>query len=127
VNPTLETISHAFAGTTLAADIPLAVMTVQALVLAAVAPRGARAASLAAALLAAAPGAALVLSLRAALAGGQEIWILVWLAASYPLHVIDLARRPLAAAPRQDTGNQETRPAGAGRLRAKARLRAFQS
>ncbi len=125
MSPALETVVRAFSGTTLAADIPLAVMTVQALLLAMVAPRGARAARLAAALLAAAPGAALVLSLRAALAGGQETWILFWLAASYPLHIIDLARRPLAAAARPDARGKTAPTAGQGRLGARAWLRAF--
>lgn len=98
---TLEAITRLFAGSTLAADIPLAVMTFQAVALGLRAPAGLRVARLVAAILAAAPGAALVLALRAALIGGQDIWMLFWLALSYPLHVWDLRQRPLApGAPR---------------------------
>ncbi len=41
-----------------------------------------------------APGACLLLALRAALTGASWIWIAAWLAASLPLHLGDLLRRP---------------------------------
>ncbi len=40
-----------------------------------------------------APGACLLLALRAALTGASWMWVGVWLAASFPLHIADLARR----------------------------------
>jgi hypothetical protein len=44
-------------------------------------------------LLAFAPGICLLLALRAALTDAGWIWIAVWLAASFPFHLADLARR----------------------------------
>ncbi len=44
-------------------------------------------------LLALAPGACLVLAARAAMTGAGWIWIGLWLAASLPFHLVDLARR----------------------------------
>ncbi len=41
-----------------------------------------------------APGACLLLALRAALTGGSWMWIAAWLAASFPVHLGDLIRRP---------------------------------
>lgn len=47
------------------------------------------------ALLAAAlPGVCLLLALRAALTGAEPWWIALWLAASFPAHLLDLRLRP---------------------------------
>jgi len=46
-------------------------------------------------LLALAPGACLVLAVRAGLTGAGWVWIALWLAASLPFHLADLARRRL--------------------------------
>ena len=46
-------------------------------------------------LLALAPGACLVLAVRAALTGEGWLWTALWLSASLPLHLADLARRRL--------------------------------
>lgn len=40
-----------------------------------------------------APGACLLLALRAAISGDTGAWILIWLTASLPAHLADLARR----------------------------------
>lgn len=40
------------------------------------------------------PGALMMLALRAALTGATWPWIALPLAASFPLHLADLARRP---------------------------------
>jgi hypothetical protein len=40
-----------------------------------------------------APGACLLLALRAALTGAGWVWIATFLALSFPIHIIDLARR----------------------------------
>lgn len=40
-----------------------------------------------------APGACLLLALRAALTGAGWPWIAAFLAASFPVHILDLARR----------------------------------
>jgi hypothetical protein len=39
------------------------------------------------------PGVLLMLALRAALTGAGVAWVAVFLAASFPIHLIDLARR----------------------------------
>jgi hypothetical protein len=44
-------------------------------------------------LLALAPGACLVLAVRAAMTGAGWMWIALWLLASLPFHLADLARR----------------------------------
>jgi hypothetical protein len=46
-------------------------------------------------ILAFAPGVCLLLALRAALTGSNWIWVAVFLAASFPVHVGDLMRRRL--------------------------------
>jgi hypothetical protein len=46
-------------------------------------------------LFALAPGACLVLAVRAGLTGAGWVWVGVWLAASLPFHLVDLARRRL--------------------------------
>ena len=43
--------------------------------------------------LALAPGACLLLALRAALTGAGWPWVALWLAASFPVHLTDVARR----------------------------------
>jgi len=44
-------------------------------------------------LFALAPGFLLLLALRAALTGAGAVWVAAFLAASFPIHLIDLARR----------------------------------
>jgi len=44
-----------------------------------------------------APGACLLLALRAALTGADWTWIAAAIAASFPFHLVDLARRGRAA------------------------------
>jgi hypothetical protein len=44
-------------------------------------------------LFALAPGFLLLLALRTALEGGGYLWVAVFLAASFPIHLIDLVRR----------------------------------
>jgi hypothetical protein len=44
-------------------------------------------------LFALAPGFLLLLALRAALTGAGAVWVAVFLTASFPIHLIDLARR----------------------------------
>lgn len=39
------------------------------------------------------PGAMLLLALRAALTGADALWVAAFLAASFPVHLADLARR----------------------------------
>lgn len=72
-------------------DVALALVAVEFLVLA-VRRRGvSHAVTIALAL---APGACLLLALRAALTG-DGMWVWIWLAASLPLHGLDLQRRRL--------------------------------
>lgn len=77
-----------------AADLVLAAMAIEFAVL--LARRGDRPIGAAAmgAALALAPGACLVLALRAALVGEGWPLIAFWVAASLPLHLLDLRRRP---------------------------------
>jgi len=44
-------------------------------------------------LFALAPGFLLLLALRAALTGASAVWVAAFLTASFPIHLIDLARR----------------------------------
>ena len=41
------------------------------------------------------PGACLMLAVRCALTNAGPIWVAFWLAASLPLHLVDIARRKL--------------------------------
>lgn len=43
---------------------------------------------------AALPGACLLLALRGALTGAEPWWIALWLAVSFPAHLLDLRLRP---------------------------------
>ena len=43
---------------------------------------------------AALPGACLLLALRGALTGAEAWWVALWLAASFPAHLLDLRLRP---------------------------------
>ncbi len=43
---------------------------------------------------AALPGACLLLALRGALTGAEIWWVALWLAASFPAHLLDLRLRP---------------------------------
>lgn len=70
-----------------AADLVLAVLAVEALIL----QRAGRGAIDVALLLL--PGACMMLSLRAALIGASWPWIALPLAASFPVHLADLMRR----------------------------------
>lgn len=70
------------------ADIALAAMALQLIAVALVHRRG-----LLRAVSATAPGAFLVLALRSALAGDPWTITLLWLAVSWPVHLIDLRAR----------------------------------
>jgi hypothetical protein len=70
-----------------AADLVLAVLVIEALILL----RAGRPAIDVALLLL--PGACMMLSLRAALVGASWAWIALPLAASFPVHLADLVRR----------------------------------
>lgn len=70
-----------------AVDIVLAVITLEAIWLLS---RGMRIADVLSLLL---PGALILLALRAALVGAAWPWIAILLLASFPVHLIDLARR----------------------------------
>ena len=72
-----------------AVDIVLAVILIEAIVLIA---RRRNAATIVLALL---PGAMILLGVRAALTGAGWPWVALALAASFPLHVLDLRRRAL--------------------------------
>lgn len=74
-------------------DIALAVIALEFAILLARAPKEDRKARAVALVLALGPGACLMLALRAALTGGHLVWVAIWLAASLPLHIADLARR----------------------------------
>lgn len=72
----------------LAVDIVLGVIALEALLLAA-----SRRLSLIDIVAALGPGVLILLALRAALTGAEWPWIALPLAASFPLHLLDLARR----------------------------------
>lgn len=72
-----------------AIDVVLAVMLVEAIVLA---NRGRSASTVALAFL---PGALILLAVRAALTGAGWQWVALALAASFPAHLADLRRRGL--------------------------------
>ncbi len=76
------------------AEIILAVLALEALGFAAWHRRDANQIRTLNFVLAALPGACLVLALRAALTGAGWGWIGLWLAASFPAHLVDLWRRP---------------------------------
>lgn len=76
-----------------AVDIVLVIMVIEMAVLAT-----ARQSPMAI-LLAFAPGMLILLALRAALVGAEWPWIAAALAASFPVHLLDLRRRGLLSAP----------------------------
>jgi DNA-binding transcriptional LysR family regulator len=75
-------------------DLVLAVLAAEVLLLAAWRRHGAPRGRIVTLIAAALPGAFLMLALRAALAGAGWVWIALWLAASFPAHLVDLRRRP---------------------------------
>jgi hypothetical protein len=75
------------------ADLVLAVMAAEFVLMLAFAKPGARAALARDLLLMLAPGACLLLALRAALTGAGWLPVAAWLAVSLPFHLADLARR----------------------------------
>jgi hypothetical protein len=79
----------------LAVDIALAVIGVEFLVLLFRRPAGSRRVGVLDLILALGPGACLMLALRAALTGGGALPVALWLTASLPLHLADIARRKL--------------------------------
>jgi len=88
----VQTIAGLFASGH-AADLILAVLAIEAVLLIR------RGAAPLAALLALGPAVLIVLGLRAALTGAPWPWIALPLAASLPVHLADLARRPLPRRP----------------------------
>ena len=79
------------------ADLLLAVMAVELVVLTLTAPRSRRGSRLVGLLFALAPGACLTVAVRLALTGASWPWIAAWLTAALPIHVGDLVRRRAAA------------------------------
>jgi hypothetical protein len=77
-------------------DLILAVLVAELLTAAFWRRRGDVRARIATLGIAALPGAFLLLALRAALNGAGWAWIALWLAASFPAHLLDLWRRPHA-------------------------------
>jgi len=90
----MNEVLHAFVQSGRIVDLALAVVAIEffALVLRRRAWDGSYAVTVALAL---APGACLLLALRAALSGDEGVWVWAWLAASLPLHGLDLIRRRL--------------------------------
>lgn len=83
----------AFVSSGLAVDVVLAVIALEFSVLALLSRMGRSRMSVADAFFALAPGACLLLALRAAILEQGWLLIAVWVAASFPLHLIDLWRR----------------------------------
>lgn len=75
-----------------AVDLVLLVIAVEFFALVAL-RRGARSRAAVDLFFALAPGAILLLALKAALVGAGWIWIASLMAASFPFHLVDLARR----------------------------------
>jgi hypothetical protein len=78
-----------------AADIPLAVIALEFVVLVLRARRGGRMAAAVALFFVLAPGACLLLALRASLTGAGWPMIAFWLSVSFPIHIGDMLRRRL--------------------------------
>jgi hypothetical protein len=84
----------AFFASGLATDLVIAVLVVEVVVIALWRRRHGQSARLANLIAAALPGLCLVMALRAALIGGDWTVVALWLAASFPAHLVDLWRRP---------------------------------
>lgn len=84
---------QAFIESGLAVDLILAVIAVELCVLVVWPGQSGRVRAAVDALFTLGPGACLLLALRAALTGAGWMWVALWLASSFPLHVIDLLRR----------------------------------
>lgn len=76
-----------------AVDVVLAVIAVEFAALVLLAPAAHRARTALNLLFTLAPGALILLALRAALTGEGWMMIAFWLAASFPVHIVDLVRR----------------------------------
>jgi hypothetical protein len=79
----------------LAVNIALAVIGLEFFVLLFRRPAGTRRGGVLELILALGPGVCLMLALRAALTGGGALLVALWLTASLPLHLADIARRKL--------------------------------
>lgn len=79
----------------LALDVALAVIVLEFLVLCLAGKSGTMATRAVTLTLALGPGACLMLALRAALTQAGLVWVLLFLALSLPLHLVDLARRKI--------------------------------
>ena len=75
-------------------DAILAVLGIEVVLLAALRAGGSVGQRLSRASSSAAPGFFLLLALRAALSGADWRWVLLYLALSFPAHLVDLWRRP---------------------------------
>lgn len=83
---------QAFVEAGTAVDLILIILLLEAVVLVFALRAGwARVLTILAALL---PGACLLMALRSALSGDGWVAISLWLALSFPLHLVDIARRP---------------------------------
>ncbi len=78
-----------------AIDWILAVLVIEFLVLSLRRPAPERRAAMADLFFALGPGALILLALRTALAHGDWVWIALFLAVSFPVHIGDLIRRRL--------------------------------
>jgi hypothetical protein len=79
----------------LVVDIALVVVGIEFIVLLWRRPAGTRQAAIIDLICALGPGACLMLALRAALTDGAPLSVALWLTASLPLHLVDVARRKL--------------------------------
>jgi hypothetical protein len=84
---------EAFFASGAAVDVVLAVIALEFLALVGLAPAGRRATTALNLAFTLAPGALILLALRAALTGEGWMTIAFWLAASFPVHIMDLVRR----------------------------------
>jgi hypothetical protein len=74
-------------------DVALAFISLEFVVLSLRAVTSARVARMVSLVHALGPGVCLMLALRCALVGAGPLWIALWLAASLPLHIWDVASR----------------------------------
>lgn len=74
-------------------DIALLALAIEFVALTAFAPKAERARRAVDLVFALGPGACLMLALKAALTGAGWLWVIALVTLSFPLHLIDLARR----------------------------------
>jgi hypothetical protein len=89
----MQALLQRLCDTGLIADIALAALAAEILILAIWRARAGKAQRLSSDIGAALPGMFLLFALRAALTGAGPYWIALWLACSFPAHLLDLYRR----------------------------------